>query len=159
MTQLAEDLLSACRARSWRIAVAESCTGGLISAALTEIPGSSDVMDRGFVTYSNEAKRDMLGVPDALSIEHGAVSKEVVLAMLDGLGSRSDADVLISVTGVAGPGGTAAKPEGMVWFAFRSPNHAPRATIQQFGEIGRSAVRKSAVNFAISHVLHQINHG
>lgn len=156
MTEPATKLLSACRARGWRLAVAESCTGGLISAALTEIPGSSDVVDRGIVAYSHDAKRELLGVSDALSIEHGAVSEEVVLAMIDGLRHASDADVLLAVTGVAGPGGTAQKPEGMVWFGVQTPKHAPIATIQQFGQIGRKAVRKSAVSFAIEHVLAQI---
>jgi len=156
MTAPAERLLAACRDRGWRLAVAESCTGGLISAALTEIPGSSDVMDRGIVAYSHAAKHELLNVPDALSIEHGAVSKEVVLAMIDGLRTQTTAEVLLCVTGVAGPGGTESKPEGMVWFGFLCPKTPPTAILQQFGAIGRSDVRKCAVKFAIDHAILQI---
>jgi nicotinamide-nucleotide amidase len=116
LTQAAE-LLAAFRARGWRIATAESCTGGLIAAALTHVPGSSDVVDRGFVTYSNDAKTEMLGVDPALIATHGAVSQSVAAAMAEGAVARSLADVAVAVTGVAGPGGgSAEKPVGTVWF-------------------------------------------
>jgi nicotinamide-nucleotide amidase len=111
----AEVLLEACRARNITIATAESCTGGLVAATLTAIAGSSDVVERGFVTYSNQAKHEMLGVPMALIIEFGAVSEEVARAMAEGALALSHAAIAVSVTGVAGPGGgTAAKPVGLV---------------------------------------------
>jgi nicotinamide-nucleotide amidase len=105
LRQDATDLLAACRAQGLRVATAESCTGGLIAALLTEIAGSSDVVERGFVTYSNAAKMQCLGVPEPLLIEHGAVSAAVARAMAEGCLARSDADIAVSVTGVAGPGG------------------------------------------------------
>ena len=109
-------LLAACRERGLKIATAESCTGGLIAAILTEVPGSSDVVERGFVTYSNEAKTEMLGVPAALVEQHGAVSA-VARAMAEGALAHSRADIVVSVTGVAGPGGgTPLKPVGLVHF-------------------------------------------
>ena len=115
MIEQAERLLALCRAKSVRVATAESCTGGLIAACLTEIAGSSDVVDRGFVTYANEAKRDLLGVPDELLMRVGAVSEEVARAMAEGALTRSDAALAVAVTGIAGPGGgTAAKPVGLV---------------------------------------------
>jgi nicotinamide-nucleotide amidase len=111
------ELLQAFRQRQWMVATAESCSGGLIVGALTDVAGSSDVVDRGFVTYSNAAKIDMLGVPEALIAAHGAVSREVACAMAEGALARSAAHVAISVTGVAGPGGgSPAKPVGLVWF-------------------------------------------
>jgi len=111
----ATELLAACRTNGLRIATAESCTGGLISGLLTAVPGSSDVVDRGFVTYTNEAKHEMLGVPDDLFATQGAVSTEVARAMAAGVLERSDADLAVGVTGVAGPGGgTATKPVGLV---------------------------------------------
>lgn len=115
----AEALLDACRTRNILLATAESCTGGLIAAALTAIAGSSDVVDRGFVTYSNEAKTEMLGVPAALIASHGAVSEQVARAMAEGALARSPAHRTVAVTGVAGPGGgTATKPVGLVWFGL-----------------------------------------
>src|SRR6201996_2211190 len=111
----AEALLAACRAKGIMLATAESCTGGLIAAALTAIAGSSDVVDRGFVTYSNEAKHQMIGVPMALIETHGAVSEQVAAAMAEGALARSRAAIAVSVTGVAGPsGGSADKPVGLV---------------------------------------------
>lgn len=115
----AASLLMACRARKIMLATAESCTGGLIAATLTAIAGSSDVVERGFVTYSNEAKQELLGVPPELIVAHGAVSEPVARAMAEGALARSRAGIAISVTGVAGPGGgTAAKPVGLVWFGL-----------------------------------------
>lgn len=114
----AEALLTRCRARGLKLATAESCTGGLIIGALTEIAGSSDVVDRGFVTYSNAAKTEMIGVPAALIASHGAVSEPVARAMAEGALACSNADIAVAVTGVAGPGGgTATKPVGLVHFA------------------------------------------
>lgn len=115
----AEALLAACRSKRIMLATAESCTGGLIAAALTAIPGSSDVVDRGFVTYSNMAKNEAIGVPMALLEAHGAVSQPVVAAMAEGALARSQAAIAIAVTGVAGPGGGSAdKPVGLVWFGL-----------------------------------------
>lgn len=147
----AEDVLAQLRARSWKITTAESCTGGLIAACLTAIAGSSDVVDRGFVTYSNAAKTMMLGV-DAASIEAvGAVSEEVARAMAEGALARSDADVAVSVTGVAGPeGGTTAKPVGLVWFAL-----ATKAGVWSEHKVfsgDRAAVRAATVEHALGMV-------
>ena len=115
----AEDLLAACRSKGIMLATAESCTGGLIAAALTAIAGSSDVVDRGFVTYSNQAKNEMIGVPMPLIETHGAVSEEVACAMAVGALARSRAAIAVSVTGVAGPsGGSAEKPVGLVCFGL-----------------------------------------
>ena len=114
---LAEATLAALRARGWMVVTAESCTGGLIAGALTEIAGSSDVVDRGFVTYSNAAKIEMLGVPAEMIAAHGAVSAEVARAMAEGALVRSRAQIAVAVTGIAGPGGgSAGKPVGLVWF-------------------------------------------
>ena len=102
---MAEQVLAACRARGWHVTTAESCTGGLVAAALTAIPGSSEVVERGFVTYSNEAKMELLGVPAETIAQHGAVSAETTAAMACGAVARAGVDVAVSVTGVAGPGG------------------------------------------------------
>jgi nicotinamide-nucleotide amidase len=113
---LATSVLATCRARGWHLATAESCTGGLVAAALTAIAGSSDVVDRGFVTYSNEAKMELLGVPEATLAAVGAVSAETALAMAAGAVSRAGVDLAVSITGVAGPGGgSAEKPVGLVY--------------------------------------------
>jgi nicotinamide-nucleotide amidase len=144
LTQAAE-LLTEFRARGWRIATAESCTGGLIAAALTHVPGSSEVVDRGFVTYSNEAKTEMLGVDPALIAAHGAVSQRVAAAMADGAVARSLADVAVAVTGVAGPGGgSAEKPVGTVWFGCARRGE-PTVTERQVFAGDREAVRAATV--------------
>jgi nicotinamide-nucleotide amidase len=143
-------LLAACRARGWMLATAESCTGGLIAAALTAIAGSSDVVDRGFVTYSNEAKMELLGVPGALIAEHGAVSEPVARAMAEGALARSRATATIAVTGIAGPGGgTVAKPVGLVWFGLAQRGatvHTERVVFP--GD--RSAIREATVAHAFA---------
>src|SRR5690242_2811815 len=119
MRQLAEAVLAACRRNGLKLATAESCTGGMVAAALTDIAGSSDVVERGFVTYSNEAKAELLGVPPPLIATHGAVSAEVASAMAEGALARAPIDLSVAITGVAGPGGgTVTKPVGLVWFAF-----------------------------------------
>jgi nicotinamide-nucleotide amidase len=118
LTVKANEVLELCRLHGVMLATAESCTGGLVAAALTAIPGSSRIVERGFVTYSNQAKTDMLGVPEALIESHGAVSAEVARAMAEGAVTHSRADVSLSITGIAGPdGGTAAKPVGTVHIA------------------------------------------
>lgn len=122
MRELTRQFLDDCRAAGWRVATAESCTGGLIAATLTAIGGSSDVVDRGFITYSNAAKHDLLGVPDALLESHGAVSEQVARAMALGARQRARVDLALAVTGIAGPGGaTPLKPVGLVHMAAAGP--------------------------------------
>jgi nicotinamide-nucleotide amidase len=122
LNELARQFLADCRARGWRVATAESCTGGLIAAALTEIAGSSDVVDRGFVTYSNEAKMALLGVPSETLASFGAVSEQTAIAMALGARAAAGVDLALSVTGIAGPGGaTETKPVGLVHFAAAGP--------------------------------------
>ena len=143
-------LLEACRNRGWKLATAESCTGGLIAAALTEIAGSSDVVDRGFVTYSNAAKTEMLGVPAALIDRHGAVSDPVARAMAEGVLRHSAADWAISVTGIAGPGGgTADKPVGLVFLGTAQRRGAVSAERQIFSG-DRHAIRQQTVERALA---------
>ncbi len=145
-------LLATLRLAGLRMATAESCTGGLIAAALTEIPGSSDVVECGFVTYSNAAKTGMLGVPELLIADHGAVSRSVARAMAEGALARSQADIAVAVTGVAGPGGaTPGKPVGLVWFACARRG---RDTVAQSALFAgdRGAVRAQAVAMALDMV-------
>jgi nicotinamide-nucleotide amidase len=147
----AEALLAMARNKAVRIATAESCTGGLIAGLLTEIPGSSDVVERGFVTYSNEAKEELLGVPRALLAEHGAVSAPVARAMADGALKHSRAQLCVAVTGIAGPGGgSAEKPVGLVYIAAA---RAPGDIIvkeHRFGDIGRDAIRMATLREALN---------
>jgi nicotinamide-nucleotide amidase len=150
LLERAEALLQTYRAHKLKIATAESCTGGLIAAALTQIAGSSDVFERGFVTYSNEAKADMLGVPDSLIESRGAVSEQVARAMAEGAVAASRADIAVSVTGVAGPGGgSAEKPVGLVWFGCARKGGPCTTHAQNFAG-DRAAVRSQSVNFALS---------
>ena len=150
LTARAAALLDRCRAAELKIATAESCTGGLVAALLTEIPGSSAVVERGFVVYSNEAKREQLGVPAATLAEHGAVSEATARAMAEGALEGSRADLAVSVTGVAGPdGGTAEKPVGLVWFACARAGAPTVAREARFGAIGRGAIRLASVGVAL----------
>ncbi|HXZ18172.1 MAG TPA: CinA family protein [Roseiarcus sp.] len=143
-------VIARCRAAGLKVATAESCTGGLIVGLLTEIPGSSAVVERGFVVYSNEAKEEMLGVPPATLAAHGAVSEATARAMAEGALKASRADLAVSVTGVAGPdGGSAEKPVGLVWFARARRGAATIAREERFGDIGRSAVRLASVRAAL----------
>lgn len=144
-------LLDLCRSRKLLVATAESCTGGLVAAALTEIPGSSDVVDRGFVTYSNAAKRDMLGVPAATIERHGAVSGLTAVAMAQGALVHSAADLAVSVTGVAGPGGGSPdKPVGLVYFAAAARDGRLVQREERFGDIGRGEIRRRSVMVALA---------
>ena len=148
-----EALAAALRARTWMLATAESCTGGLISAACTSLAGSSDWFERGFVTYSNTAKSDLLGVPAALIAQHGAVSAEVARAMAEGGLTRSKAQVLVAVTGVAGPsGGSDAKPVGTVWMAVSKLGGATVVELLQLAG-DRAAVRSQTLSCALSAVI------
>jgi len=150
---LAVRLGEAAKARGVRIATAESCTGGLIAGAITDVAGSSGWFDRGFVTYSNEAKRELLGVADATLAAHGAVSEAVAAEMALGAVSASGADVAVAVTGVAGPaGGTAAKPVGMVCFGWASRRGGVRTETRHFPG-GRADVRRASVERALEGLL------
>lgn len=147
-------VLDAFRARGWTLATAESCTGGLVAGALTEVPGSSDVVDRGFVTYSNAAKMAMIGVPEATLSAHGAVSEATARAMAEGACKAAGVDAAVAITGVAGPGGgSVAKPVGLVHFACarRDGNVVHRE--KRFGEIGRAEIRRLSVLEALD-LLH-----
>jgi nicotinamide-nucleotide amidase len=148
----AASLLDVCRARRVKLATAESCTGGLIAAALTTIAGASDVVDCGFITYSNEAKIDLLGVPAELIAHHGGVSEAVARAMAAGALARSSADITVSVTGLAGPGGGSAdKPVGLVWFGLAQRGHEVGSAHANFpGD--RTAVRTAAVAHALAMI-------
>lgn len=148
----ARSLLAACRARGIRLATAESCTGGLIIATLTAIAASSDVVDRGYVTYSNEAKHEVLGVPMELITRVGAVSAEVARAMAEGALARSRADIAVSATGVAGPGGASAeKPIGLICFGLACHGQAVTGDRQIFpGD--RAAIRAAAVAYAFAMI-------
>ena len=151
---LSRALLDLCRMRKLTIATAESCTGGLVAGALTEIPGSSDVIDRGFVTYSNEAKRAMLGVKSTTLTTFGAVSKETATAMAVGALERADVDLAVSITGIAGPGGaTPGKPVGLVHFAAASRDGRILHRECRFGAIGRSSVRQRSVVEALRMLM------
>ena len=147
----ASDLLDDMRRRGLHLVTAESCTGGLVAGLFREIPGSSDVVERGWVTYSNEAKTDCLGVPAELIARYGAVSKEVALAMAGGsLDQAKTTDVSVAVTGVAGPGGGSAdKPVGLVHLAAARRGSAPIHRECRFGDIGRSSIRLASVGAAL----------
>jgi nicotinamide-nucleotide amidase len=146
---LAETVLGACRARGWHLATAESCTGGLVAAALTSIAGSSDVVERGFVTYANEAKSALLGVPSATIAAHGAVSAETAAAMAQGAIVHAPVDVAVSITGVAGPdGGSAEKPVGLVILGLARRDGASYTERHVFSG-DRAAVREAALKAAL----------
>jgi nicotinamide-nucleotide amidase len=150
---LAARLLDLCRGKGLKLATAESCTGGMVAAALTDIAGSSDVVERGFVTYSNEAKSELLAVPPALVAKHGAVSAEVATAMATGVLAKAPVDLAVAVTGVAGPGGgTPTKPVGLVWFGTARRGGAVASERQVFpGD--RAAVRLAATKRALELLI------
>jgi nicotinamide-nucleotide amidase len=152
----AEALLQACREARLMIATAESCTGGLIAATLTSIAGSSDVVERGFVTYSNMAKTELLGVPVGLIARHGAVSEEVARAMAEGALAHSPADLAVSVTGVAGPGGgSAEKPVGLVWLGCLRRGRSP-TTLRRVFPGDRTEVRRASVAQALQLLRNEL---
>lgn len=145
----ASNVLDKARTAGVMTATAESCTGGLVSALMTEIPGSSDVVERSFVTYSNEAKVEMLGVDARLIDSHGAVSREVALAMAEGALLKSNADIAVSITGVAGPGGTPRKPAGLVYFGLAVRERELIVRVKRFGDQGRQNVRLLSLQTAL----------
>jgi len=158
----ATSVLDLCRANGLLVATAESCTGGLVAGALTEIAGSSDVVDCGFVTYSNEAKQKLLGVPASTLRRHGAVSGETAAAMAKGALRNSRADLAVAITGIAGPGGgTKQKPVGLVHFAAASRDGRLVARRRLFGDIGRGRVRSRSVIEALEllRILAKRAHG
>jgi len=148
----AETLLRLARARAVRVTTAESCTGGLLAGAITAVPGASEVFDRGFVTYSDAAKREMLGVRAATLERWGAVSEPVAREMAAGALARADAELAVSVTGIAGPGGSASKPEGRVCFALAMHGRL-RAHTCEFGARGRARVRAASVDHALEEMI------
>ncbi len=145
------------RQKRLRIVTAESCTGGLLAGLLTDLAGSSDIFDRGYVTYSNHAKKDVLGVPGDLLADFGAVSEAVARSMAEGALEASRANISVSITGIAGPGGgTAMKPVGTVHIACARENRAILHEVYQFGDIGRSAVREETIYAALGLLQRQI---
>jgi nicotinamide-nucleotide amidase len=138
-------------ARYWglKIATAESCTGGMVAAALTDVAGSSDVFERGFVTYSNAAKVEMLGVTEETLAAHGAVSEPVAREMAEGALAQSGTHLAVSITGIAGPGGSEFKPEGRVCFGIARRGAETRVETVEFGALGRAKVRKAATEHAL----------
>lgn len=149
---LAEQILEAAMNRRLHITCAESCTGGKVAAALTDVAGSSNIFERGFVTYSNTAKTEMLGVSPATLGAHGAVSEEVVREMAQGALSAAGADIAVAISGIAGPGGSEFKPEGRVCYGLATPRGVTSETIEH-GALGRAAVRTAATEHALSMIL------
>ncbi|QBF31732.1 CinA family protein [Thalassococcus sp. S3] len=155
----ASGVLARARSAGVMIATAESCTGGLIAAALTDIAGSSDVFERGFVTYTNSAKEEMLGVAPGTIGAHGAVSEPVAAEMAEGALARSKADLAVSVTGIAGPGGSEFKPEGRVCFGLAQTERAVFTETVEFGPLGRAGVRDAARDHALALLLKTLHTG
>lgn len=149
------ETLDAFRARGWTLATAESCTGGLVAGALTAVPGSSEVVDRGYVTYSNAAKMEMLGVPEETLAAHGAVSQQTAIAMAKGARERAGVDVAVATTGIAGPGGGSRnKPVGLVHFACARPDGTFAWKAITFSDQSRATVRHLTVQEALNMLTH-----
>ncbi len=154
--ELAAEIIATCTAKKIKLATAESCTGGLISACLTEIAGSSAVLDRGFVVYSNQAKQDLLGVPADLLLRFGAVSEEVARAMAEGARTRAGVDLAVAVTGVAGPGGgSPGKPVGLVHRALATENRTEH--VREVFDGDRRMVREATLQAALEHIKKAIS--
>ncbi len=153
---LAAELIDAARRRGLRVATAESCTGGLLAGAITDVPGASEVFERGFVAYSNESKRELLGVPAPLIAAEGAVSAAVAARMAEGALDASRADCAASVTGIAGPGGSPFKPVGLVFVGAARRGARPEVQKLELGALGRSAVRRRSVEQALRRLLAQV---
>ncbi|MCC3306071.1 CinA family protein [Sneathiella sp. HT1-7] len=152
--KLATEVLEKCRGKKWQLATAESCTGGLIGGALTDIAGSSDVFDRGFITYSNKAKARVIGVSTEILRSHGAVSEETARAMALGALKTAGANLTVAVTGIAGPGGGGpGKPVGLVHFAVATDSGVAEHRKMEYGDIGRSEVRLATVQTALEMLL------
>ena len=156
MKEAAAEILTKAKAQGVMIATAESCTGGMVAAAITAIPGASDVFDHGCITYSNAAKVRMLDVMPVSIAQHGAVSEEVAREMAEGALKASKATLAVAVTGVAGPGGSDKKPEGLVWFATAMKGGETLAEVAEFGAIGRASVRDAATEHAIALLVKRL---
>ncbi len=157
VTDLVDEVLEAARRRRLRLAVAESCTGGLLGAAMTDVSGSADCFDRGYITYSNRSKEEMLGVRGELLIDHGAVSQPVACAMAEGAVAASHAHVAVSITGIAGPGGgTESKPVGLVYFGSARQGADTRCREERYGDIGREGVRTESLRTALHMMLERV---
>ena len=154
---LSSDILSAYTAKGWMIATAESCTGGMVGAALTDVAGSSAIFERGFVTYTNAAKEQMLGVLPETLATNGAVSEEVAREMAEGALARSQAQVAVAITGIAGPGGSEHKPEGRVCFGLAVADATTQTETMEFGARGRARVREAARDHAMAMLLRAID--
>lgn len=150
---LAQQILTAARAKSTHLACAESCTGGMIAAALTDVAGSSDAFDCGFITYSNSAKVDLLGIEPQTLVDFGAVSEQIAREMAEGALTKSAATLAVATTGIAGPGPSGRKPEGRVCFAIAREGQPTRTETVEFGAKGRAGVRQLATNHALSLIL------
>ena len=154
---ISQEILDLARAQGVMIATAESCTGGMVAVALTDIPGSSSVIDRGFVTYSNDAKIEMLGVSAATLSAFGAVSEEVAREMAEGALRHSHADLAVAITGIAGPGGSEHKPEGRVCFGVARKGHVTRTETKDYGAQGRGRVRVLSRDYALDMLKLSLN--
>lgn len=152
---MVEDLLALAIEKGVMLTCAESCTGGMVAAALTDLPGSSAMLDRGFVTYTNAAKVEMLGVSQATLEAHGAVSEEVAGEMAQGALAHSGAQLAVSITGIAGPGGSEFKPEGRVCFGLAFGRQTQVETVE-FGALGRDAVREAARDHALTMLMQRV---
>ena len=155
--RLARELVERMTDNKKMVATVESCTGGMIAAAITDIAGSSAVLDRGFVTYSNEAKQDMVGVSPATLAAHGAVSYQTAIEMAEGALGRSRADIAVSVTGIAGPGGgSPEKPVGLVYMAVAGKHMQTRYETLQLGDVGRDQIREQTVRQALEALIEAV---
>jgi len=146
----AEELLTLCRDRNLQVTTAESCTGGMVAAAITDVPGSSDIFERGYVTYSNAVKTELLGVSADTLATHGAVSHETVREMAEGALVRAGASLAVAISGIAGPGGSEFKPEGRVCFALAARARKTWVETIEYGPLGRDAVRRKARDHALT---------
>ena len=152
--ELASEIINKCRSKKFKISVAESCTGGLISSIITSIPGSSDVFECGFITYSNNSKRKFLNVSQNTLNLYGAVSEEVVIEMISGLKLRTQSDILLAISGIAGPGGGSKdKPEGLVWISYALKNNNIKTSKKKYGPIGRQLVREKSSIESLKYLL------
>ena len=143
--ELAKQLINKCRVKNYKVSIAESCTGGLISSVITSVPGSSDIFECSFITYSNQSKKKFLNVSENNLNLFGAVSKEVVIDMIKGLKKNTNSDILLAISGIAGPGGaTINKPEGLVWISYGLENDVVKTSKLEFGAIGRDLVREKS---------------
>ena len=154
VNELAKLLINKCRAKNYKLAIAESCTGGLISSAITSVPGSSDIFECSFITYSNRSKKKILNVSENNLNLFGAVSKEVVIDMINGLKKNTNSDILLAISGIAGPGGgTINKPEGLVWVSYALKNNVVKTSKLEFGPIGRDLVREKSTIQSLKFLL------